>query len=66
MKKVINKVLSIFLFCGIVFTSCEIGLGKAVDMEAPEITIIYPESYASTPKDILIKGYASDNESIKL
>lgn len=66
MKKVINKVLSIFLFCGIVFTSCELGLGKAVDMEAPEITIISPESYASTPKDILIKGYASDNESIKL
>ena len=76
MKKVfyilILAVLSVFSF-----TSCEIGLGKSPDIEAPEITVKSMESggvlvngseFAGAiycKRQASFKGNASDNEKIK-
>ena len=55
MKK-INRILKSVLFAigSILLFSCEIGLGKAVDMEAPVITIKSPQPNAIVSKQLVI------------
>ena len=57
MKKV-SLFLFIFLF---IFCSCDIGLGNAVDLEAPEITITSPKDSANVHKNIILRGICKDN-----
>lgn len=63
MKKVYFKsillaamaVLSFFTF------SCDIGMGVAVDMEAPVLTVESPSNNAFVPRNFSIEGIATDN-----
>lgn len=65
MKK-INRILKSVLFAigSILLFSCEIGLGKAVDMEAPVITIKSPQPNAIVSKQLVISGNVTDNEGV--
>lgn len=65
MKK-INIILKSVLFAigSILLFSCEIGLGKAVDMEAPVITIKSPQPNAIVSKQLVISGNVTDNEGV--
>lgn len=65
MKKnnLFNSITSIFVSFGIVFavSSCEIGLGEAVDIEAPTVEVLSPVPTGSVPKEFNVKGTVSDN-----
>ncbi len=50
--------LSLFV---LTFTSCEIGMGESVDLEAPELTITSPEANAKVGKEIVLEGKCHDN-----
>lgn len=65
MKKVYFKLLKvlIFLFCW-VSISCEVGLGDAPDLEAPEITIISPKNLSLTKRNIVVTGTCKDNYKV--
>lgn len=60
MKKLSNKISKIFvisfLFIAALFTttSCEVGLGEAVDLQAPELEITTPEPTSSVAKEFTI------------
>lgn len=64
--KEINRILKSVLFAigSILLFSCEIGLGKAVDMEAPVITIKSPQPNAIVSKQLVISGNVTDNEGV--
>lgn len=51
-------------FCRFFFMSCDIGLGSALDLEAPEITIISPKSGENLPKTFTITGTCKDNVKV--
>lgn len=54
--------ISICLITAILsFASCEIGLGEAVDLEAPVVTVKSPEPTSSVGKEFEITGTARDN-----
>ena len=67
MKKLSNKISKIFvisfLFIAALFTttSCEVGLGEAVDLQAPELEITTPEPTSSVAKEFTIAGTVKDN-----
>ncbi len=48
--------LLVFLFSG-----CEVGLGNAVDLEAPVITITSPLPQSNVKKNVLLQGTCTDN-----
>ena len=50
--------LSLFV---LTFTSCEIGMGESVDLEAPELTITSPEANAKVGREIVLEGKCHDN-----
>lgn len=65
MKKIIS-ILSVLFFTTVLFNSCEIGLGSAVDAAAPEISITYPEKDGIViMNDFTMSGIASDDTGIK-
>ena len=47
-----------------IFFSCEVGLGEAVDTEAPKITIDYPESKAIVRDSFVLAGTCSDDIAV--
>ena len=49
------------LLSGFMFFSCEVGLGEAIDTEAPKITINYPESKAIVRDSFVLAGTCSDD-----
>ena len=58
----INELLHVY----VLFNSCEIGLGSAVDAAAPEISITYPEKDGIViMNDFTMSGIASDDTGIK-
>lgn len=63
MKK-INKFLSIFAFAALLFTSCEVGLGPGVDMQAPVVTLESHRDNDSVASTFRLVGTASDNEKV--
>ena len=63
MKK-INKFLSIFALAAVLFTSCEVGLGPAVDMEPPVVTLTSHKDNDSVASTFRLVGTASDNEGV--
>ena len=52
------------LLSGFIFFSCEVGLGEAVDTEAPKITIDYPESKAIVRDSFVLAGTCSDDIAV--
>ena len=63
MKK-INKFLGIFSFVALIFTSCEVGLGPAVDMQPPVVTLTSHKDNDSVASKFRLSGTASDNEGV--
>ncbi len=61
--KTINKFLSV-CFLSILSFSCNIGLGEAVDLMPPELTITKPEIASSVNRTIELTGYATDNMAV--
>ena len=51
-------------FSKFIFFSCEVGLGEAVDTEAPKITIDYPESKAIVRDSFVLAGTCSDDIAV--
>lgn len=65
MKKIIYTLITLF-FATVLFNSCEIGLGAAVDAAAPDISINYPEKDGVViMNDFTMSGYVSDDTGIK-
>ena len=67
MKSRINTLKSIclILFVSFVYISCEIGLGEAVDIEAPVVTVTSPEPTSAVPKEFTVEGSVTDNHAVK-
>lgn len=64
-----NKRFSKFIFflmllSGFIFFSCEVGLGEAVDTEAPKLTIDYPEAKAIVRDGFVLAGTCSDDIAV--
>lgn len=64
-EKIFNVVLSFLFVFSLVFTSCEVGMGKAVDLEAPYLTITSPEKFSYQPLVFSLKGKCTDNVRVK-
>ena len=73
--KIFNVVLSFLFVFSLVFTSCEVGMGKAVDLEAPVLTVKQMVSGGTTPKtnfdttiyckkSVVFSGVAEDNDTV--
>lgn len=64
MKKVCLSVLAGLLF---LFASCkmEVGMGSAVDLEAPVLTITDPKTLSNVHKHVVIKGTCTDNIKVE-
>lgn len=65
MKRLINIFLSTALLLFSLFYSCTVGLGEAVDTEAPVLTYDYPENSAIIKGEFIIYGEVSDDTGIK-
>ena len=65
-KKNLRKfsVCYLFLILVCVFSSCEVGLGSAVDTQPPEITIEYPFVDSVIREEFIISGTCKDETSI--
>ncbi|MCR5612757.1 Ig-like domain-containing protein, partial [Treponema sp.] len=53
-------IFSLFAF----FTGCEVGMGQALDLEAPVITVTSPETLSNVHKQFTITGTCSDNIAV--
>ncbi|MCQ2582500.1 MAG: hypothetical protein MJ160_01210 [Treponema sp.] len=62
MKRIIRLLSLISL--GAILTSCEIGLGEVVDMQAPVVNVVSPERTGYILKTFQISGTATDNTGI--
>ena len=67
MNKTNRFLITIFALLALFFTaSCEIGLGAAVDMEAPKVEVLSHKDNDSVAQSFSLKGTASDNEGVTL
>ncbi|MBR4789939.1 MAG: chitobiase/beta-hexosaminidase C-terminal domain-containing protein [Treponema sp.] len=63
--KIFNVVLSFLFVFSLVFTSCEVGMGTAVDLEAPVLTITSPEKFSYQQLAFTISGTCTDNVKVE-
>lgn len=63
MKKMFLILLSLVLFGTVL--SCDIGLGKEVDLVAPELKVVSPVNNSFAPKSFKIHGTMKDNEKVE-
>ena len=63
MKKKISYICLLILIC-FGFFSCNVGLGEAVDLEAPEVKLLSHKSNDYVASNFTLKGKVTDNESI--
>ena len=63
MKKVFNSILGIIMSV-VMFAGCEVGLGVALDLEAPEITVTSPEKFSYQKLAFELSGTCKDNVGI--
>lgn len=66
MKK-INKIIKIIfsIFTLAILSSCQIGLGEAIDLQAPEIFLTSHKDNDYVGQTFRLAGYATDNEKVK-
>ena len=55
---------SLVLVLGLIFTSCEVGLGAAVDVKTPELSIKYPTTGSTIRKAFALSGTWDDDGKI--
>lgn len=66
MKKInkLKKIIFATLTSLFTITSCEIGLGSALDLTPPKIEIVSPKEIGFVQQDLLIRGIATDNQQV--
>ena len=66
-KSSLKSILFSLFTASVIFVaaSCEIGLGEAVDIEAPVVTVTSPEPTSAVPKEFTVEGSVSDNLAVK-
>lgn len=62
-NKIIKTIFSIFTL--VIFSSCQIGLGEAIDLQAPEIFLTSHKDNDYVGQTFRLAGYATDNEKVK-
>lgn len=62
-NKIIKTIFSIFTLA--IFSSCQIGLGEAIDLQAPEIFLTSHKDNDYVGQTFRLAGYATDNEKVK-
>ena len=62
-KKIIKTIFSIFTL--VILSSCQIGLGEAIDLQAPEIFLTSHKDNDYVGQTFRLAGYATDNEKVK-
>ena len=60
-RKISCLIFSLFFVFSCIFTSCEVGMGEAVDLEAPVLTITSPEKFSYQQLAFTITGTCTDN-----
>ena len=63
MKKKISYICLLILIC-FGFFSCDVGLGSAIDLEAPEVKLLSHNSNDYVASNFTLKGKVTDNETI--
>ena len=63
LNKIIKSIFSIFTLA--IFSSCQIGLGEAIDLQAPEIFLTSHKDNDYVGQTFRLAGYATDNEKVK-
>jgi len=63
MKKKISYICLLILIC-FGFFSCNVGLGSAIDLEAPEVKLLSHNSNDYVASNFTLKGKVTDNEII--
>ncbi|MBP5401635.1 MAG: hypothetical protein J6Y36_00595 [Treponema sp.] len=58
MKKVFLPLLTVLF---LTLTGCEVGMGEALDLEAPEVTISTPQKFSYQPLSFSMAGTCKDN-----
>lgn len=64
--KILFSTILAFVFSSFVFTSCEVGLGAAVDTAAPKVDITYPPSLSIIRDTFVFAGTWSDDMGVKV
>lgn len=59
------KLFSVLVAAFLFFSSCQIGLGNAIDLEAPEVFLTSHKDSDYVGQNFRLAGTASDNEKIK-
>ena len=59
------KLFSVLVVAFLIFSSCQIGLGNAIDLEAPEVFLTSHKDSDYVGQNFRLAGTASDNEKIK-
>lgn len=62
-NKIIKTIFSIFTL--VILSSCQIGLGEAIDLQAPEIFLTSHKDNDYVGQTFRLAGYATDNEKVK-
>lgn len=66
MKKIYKIIKIIFsIFTLVILSSCQIGLGEAIDLQAPEIFLTSHKDNDYVGQTFRLAGYATDNEKVK-
>ncbi|MCR5285736.1 MAG: hypothetical protein K6D95_09070 [Treponema sp.] len=67
MKNLFKSLFSLFCLSAslFIFSTCTIGLGKAVDIQAPTVNITYPPLSSIVSKEFTLGGTWSDDGSLK-
>lgn len=65
MKRFLLPVISVLFLMAAFFTSCDVGLGEAVDTEKPTVSIEYPPKNVVIKEDFVISGKCHDETSLK-
>lgn len=59
------KLFSVLVAAFLFFSSCQIGLGNAIDLEAPEVFLTSHKDSDYVGQNFRLAGTASDNEKVK-
>lgn len=62
-NKIIKTIFSIFTL--VILSSCQIGLGEAIGLQAPEIFLTSHKDNDYVGQTFRLAGYATDNEKVK-